>query len=836
MAQSVTLCPDGAASFEEVAVQPLTLTQAVASSVASAGLGANVALYDAERGRLFAGFQVGVSQSGYYRGYALVMAPDWGRGNTTAVTLSFTTDVSTLPAGMMVANSITPPSLLRDAGFGGATFIRAIVATPDHLVLAAGNTLFLVAVEQASVLAGGTIVQTVNNVPLFGVIYAALWVPQRAEVLALGDCPVSGGARSVDCAVMATGSMRLVSIKRAPLGSGAAQPWLDPVAVLETGMAADLSSPLIALALLPPVAGSNRSRVAVQDGPSSVRVMEEQPDDSWGSLTLLAGGGSGSTADGDPAAGAALSSLGRIFTTTLPDGSPVLMLPPNRFMRMDGTLGSFSPATAAAAKPVYLQLPFAASPSGKTAVSVNMAFPMSMSVCPPAQSACPAGQRCTLLSPEPPIVGCPAGLRCGAGTIALFAPSDPSRSSILNASACPSGHMCPQANQSLGVSIPCAAGSACVANSSTAGEPALISYAVLPCPGGYYCPQATAPQPCAPGTRCPGGSINADGSPTGGTCPAGSMCDDAGGASPCRAGSYCPSGTVTRCFGGGSQCTNTPKLCAPGVRCPAETQRADGFPSGGVCPPGSACFTNGTTLSCPAGHYCRNGTDASCAAVAPDAVGCGPVACRPGMRCPGGSAFPDGLPTGGICPAGSACFTTSNETFPCPPTKFCPAGSVRCPVSEGKSECNNGPPKCAMGVRCPGGAATADGLPTGGICPAGSTCDTDGRTLPCPPGSWCPAGTSNEGEPMPVRCRPGILCIGGAADELGGPTPANGGLAPAGFYSVEGSSVPSGSCAPGYYCPEGSFTGASPVTSGCWAAGLLVWPSMKRSVAEFWLQ
>lgn len=228
----------------------------------------------------------------------------------------------------------------------------------------------------------------------------------------------------------------------------------------------------------------------------------------------------------------------------------------------------------------------------------------------------------------------------------------------------------------------------------------------------------------------------------------------------------------------------------------------------GSCPAGNACFSNGTTLPCPAGYYCRNGTDASCSNSAPDTLGCGPIACRAGVRCPGGSATADGLPTGGICPAGFVCSTTSNETSPCPARNYCPAGSARCVVTDGKSECLGGPPLCPFGVRCPGGSAAVDGLPTGGICPAGSVCDTDGRVLPCPPGSWCPAGTSNEGEPFPVRCRPGVLCLDGAADDLGGPTPANGGLCPAGFYCGEGSSVPSGSCAPGYFCPEGSYTGA----------------------------
>lgn len=207
----------------------------------------------------------------------------------------------------------------------------------------------------------------------------------------------------------------------------------------------------------------------------------------------------------------------------------------------------------------------------------------------------------------------------------------------------------------------------------------------------------------------------------------------------------------------------------------------------------------------------------------------------------------------GPCSPGRVCSLLTPETepavAPCPRRLYCSAATVNVFALEDSA-------RFSTAVLCPRGFTCAEGAALPVICPAGSICienATSSVVIPCPPGMWCPAGTSwaslkfcasvltnpsilqqdhqctckagvhIEGydveyptnvlssplDPLLPRqpagfpvigacvCNAGTLCTGGTAAEE---------LCPGGLYCQAGSGVPSGTCAPGYFCPEGSYT------------------------------
>ena len=198
------------------------------------------------------------------------------------------------------------------------------------------------------------------------------------------------------------------------------------------------------------------------------------------------------------------------------------------------------------------------------------------------QATCPAGSYCPSVSI---VVPCPAGfynpnsssttlsacLSCSAGSIC---PPGSSQQRI-----CPAGSYCPSAfphspcpggfynptygSASLSACLSCSAGSMCPPGSSQQRI----------CPAGSYCPGASSAVPCLAGfynpnngstsssacTRCPSGTVCAQGASGYTDCPAGSYCPGAASVLPCPAGRRCPAKSESTI------------LCDPGTFSPANS-------------------------------------------------------------------------------------------------------------------------------------------------------------------------------------------------------------------------------------------------------------------------
>ncbi|KFG30653.1 GCC2 and GCC3 domain-containing protein [Toxoplasma gondii p89] len=212
---------------------------------------------------------------------------------------------------------------------------------------------------------------------------------------------------------------------------------------------------------------------------------------------------------------------------------------------------------------------------------------------------------------------------------------------------------------------------------------------------------------------------------------------------------------------------------------------------------------------CTGGYFCEEGT------VDPRPVG---GLCPKAHKCPPGASAAEAClvnewqPLKGQtecqpCPAGFICDDT--EATPCDAgyycdgvdgtKKACPVGTYQ-PLPGQTSEASCLP--CKSGYVCgsPGLARPVD------KCPAGSYC-VGASQHPCPEGFYCPEGTE-----APYPCSPGHYCQG---DGLERPT----GLCAQGHYCAKGATVrnptgsldiefcftslTSGDCPAGYYCPEG---------------------------------
>ncbi|GMF22634.1 unnamed protein product [Phytophthora lilii] len=356
---------------------------------------------------------------------------------------------------------------------------------------------------------------------------------------------------------------------------------------------------------------------------------------------------------------------------------------------------------------------------------------------------------------------CAPGYKC---SLASKTPTPP-------ADACPMGGYCnPPTTFFL-----CPAGTF---GNVTAGES--IDHACAPCPEGFYCEMGTTPltrQTCPAGFFCPEGTKRASQNP----CPAGTYNPDAGQKSSsvcqtCPAGSYCPTGS------------SEPQPCPQGYYCLEGTRTVNQYP-------------------CPAGTFSGPQTGLVIASQCNE--------CPLGKYCPEASSSPTSCPAGTYNPQTGA--ADLHECLDCPPGWSCPR--------VGQSDYVD---RCAKGHYCPGGTvlATDHPCPAGTytesvelirskdctICPLRHAClqGTGGETqtmLDCGAGFFCPNGTAYQNQ---FPCLPGTwssstsLSAAGECD-----------ICPPGQYCQGGKSKIDGSCAPGHYCPLGTYSSTQfPCPSG----------------------
>ena len=299
------------------------------------------------------------------------------------------------------------------------------------------------------------------------------------------------------------------------------------------------------------------------------------------------------------------------------------------------------------------------------------------------------------------------------------------------------------------------------------------------CPAGFYCEEGSGdPLPCLNGTYS-----NRTGLESSDEC------------TPCPPGMYCATGGLQAPEGpcrAGHVCYNTSSLPAPVF--------SDEVTFGDICQPGRYCPEgSGFHRPCPAGTYssargledvtectpCRGGyactTDGL---IEPDTV------CTAGHYCVSGavSPAPYNSSTGDICPVSTYCPQQSTSPIPCQPGHYA--------NSTGNSQCL----QCSEGFYC-----HVDISVSPVICPLGHY---------CPQGSGlnymaCPRGTigTRTGLTAESECEP---CPAGEYCELSGQSTSNGSCS-AGFYCTSGAASPTpelsdttGPCSTGHYCPEHS--------------------------------
>ena len=328
------------------------------------------------------------------------------------------------------------------------------------------------------------------------------------------------------------------------------------------------------------------------------------------------------------------------------------------------------------------------------------------------------------------------------------------------------------------------------------------------CPPGRYCPQGTeVPIDCPIGTYSPsyGNERLGDCLP----CRPGEYCGSTGlnqTSGKCRAGYYCP----------GNQTVDSPVAFS----CPAGHFCVEGSAREVVCPPGT--YQSGTGKDrcdvCPAGFYCDY-SDGSNSNV-------DPVVCPHGYYCPNGTGqnWKPCLPgTFGELLGGSS----EDDCSPCLPGKFCDAKALTAPSGNcsagffcvggdttsmpieddflsgsGSGESNDTfrvSGECPIGFYCPEGSSSPTLCPSGKLSLVTRVVDVNGCE-DCPPGRFCRVDGSSRLTEAP-KCAAGHICTGGSAT----PTPRNfaegGYICPAGFFCEEGAIVEEG-CHLGSYNPK----------------------------------
>ena len=489
---------------------------------------------------------------------------------------------------------------------------------------------------------------------------------------------------------------------------------------------------------------------------------------------------------------------------------------------------------------------------------------------------CPSGAECSSVAAAP--VPCPTGLfldsapghtdtceLCPAGTSCVDPGVTPvacaagtfSVSGESGCTSCPVGFACPSTTEdnlircvpgtfSTGgqaACTPCPGGSACAfteSNSAVACSAGTFapegSVACVACLAGHECPTngLSAPIQCADGAMSPstGATACVD-------CPAGNQCIDFVSAIPCPYGTFSADGdmTCTPCTAGrvcAIGATDDATVCPQGYYCLSGSAPVP-------CPPGTSGVAAGQTgpagcEQCAAGSFCeREGSQSGTSDV---------VTCPAGHYCPEGTAQPIGCPAGTFnagtgssldtdctsCSAGVVCDGGSvDESEQCPPGHYCSSGSTTAtatPCDEGSFRATAGALVQADCASCPAGSYCGVGSIQPVPCPSGTFSNAPGATssstcTPCTAGSTCPQpGLSSVG----ADCPAGYFCGGGAIHGFENPCPSGRTSATASTLVTDCTACGDGvvcdaslgtidsPCPIGHYCVAGSAIACPPGT------------------------
>ena len=422
---------------------------------------------------------------------------------------------------------------------------------------------------------------------------------------------------------------------------------------------------------------------------------------------------------------------------------------------------------------------------------------------------CPVGHMC----PQGTVIpqGCPAGTFQSLTGQAECDICPPGYFCLVNASmyteVCVTGHFCPEGTK-YSTQHPCPIGTY---NNNTGR---MNNSDCVLCDAGSYCDAAGLSEPtgyCDAGYYCVLGAVTATPRPslsqayqlmlmgslvysflneTGSICPVGHFCPQGSGQpQPCSPGTFCPQEGLAEPVG----------LCSAGYHCPIGAPRPDYQP----CEPGHFCPDGTSTqLKCPPGTF----TNASLNTVLDDCTNCtsghycdgyGLIApnstCDPGYYCPGGQSSPTPLHL--ACTPGHFCPRGSHNQTGCPAGQYQPhwaaANCLTCPEAY---YCNPVESSCPADFNFTSVCSSELDVEFSSL-----YINTLGVATPriCPAGSVCPNGTEHSTQ---------FLCPSGSYSNTTGLwaifqcTPCPAGL----FCAGQGLTSPSGLCAPGYYCNEGS--------------------------------
>mmetsp|Transcript_6632 Transcript_6632/g.24821 ORF Transcript_6632/g.24821 Transcript_6632/m.24821 type:complete len:4721 (-) Transcript_6632:61-14223(-) len=432
-------------------------------------------------------------------------------------------------------------------------------------------------------------------------------------------------------------------------------------------------------------------------------------------------------------------------------------------------------------------------------------------------NSCPPGYFCP--KPELLPLACPSGEYSAGGTVSScstcsqgYVCRGASSSAAPSDGLCQKGFYCPAGTLA---PIPCPAGKI---GTKFGGISELD--ACGDCPQGFYCEpgayEITSQVECPPGHYCLPGTTHATQTP----CAAGTYYNETGATSAgtcltCPEGYFCVAGSATY----------ETQPCFPGYYCPQNTQRKNQY----ACPAGTfnremkqtsiaACKT------CPAGATCTGGTDTSTPTSDTGLLGVSnPTLC-------GRGTYKSNAGAGGCatCPAGYPCpFPGVDDPFKfrCRPGYYCAAGSVR----ETNTQCPPGTFTNRMDITA---ASQCEICPRGYACPIG----TGGSQPPqrCAQGHYCP-GAPTHGEANQIYYNDGThptLRGTTAPDEFACPagtysmrrdltSASECDKCPAGYWCAGGQNRWSGYCAPGHFCPEGSYSPtAHPCPAGTYSSAV----------------